>query len=48
MSTAGKKVKDEEIKQYMAEAEHPGLGTGATMASIVETLGALLLSCYYR
>lgn len=38
MSTAGKKVKDEEIKQYMAEAEHPGLGTGATMAAIVETL----------
>lgn len=22
----------------MAEAEHPGLGTGATMAAIVETL----------
>ena len=38
MKSAGSNIGDAELEEYMANAEHPGLGTGATMANIVETL----------
>ena len=38
MDNAGKTLNDDELKAYLEEGEHQGLGTAATQGSMIETL----------